>query len=186
MSFGRILLGALVGGVLSSGAIIGVSFLGTLVPWWAILLIAIGGILIGGFVGGLLAQGGGTGAIAGLLSGIIVTVAVFLFYYFYYKTVILGFSFSDVDTFVADLLPLFGIESGTPTFDYIKTWITNILGTGAVTIGQIQDFVVANFIWFSLIVGAIFGGIASVTNLIFGLFGGLITRKKKESYDSYY
>ena len=57
MSFGSILLGALIGGIVSSGAIIGITFLGTMVPWWALLLIGAGGSLIGGLLAGILAKG---------------------------------------------------------------------------------------------------------------------------------
>ncbi|MHA1629266.1 MAG: hypothetical protein ACTSXO_12835 [Candidatus Heimdallarchaeota archaeon] len=184
MSFGSILLGALIAGVISTGSIIGITFLGTLVPWWAILLIAIGGLLIGGFVGGLVAKGGGSGALAGLFSGLLVFLGVFLFTWLYYKAQILALisSAPDVDTLVSNFLSLVGIQSGTEIYNTIYNWIT----TNAPTINDVEDFVNSKFVFFALIIGAIFGALASVVSLFAGLIGGLITRKKEESYDSYY
>jgi len=184
MSFGSILLGALIAGVISSGAIIGITFLGTLVPWWAILLIAIGGILVGGFVGGLVAKGAGAGALAGLLSGILVTIGIFLFSWLYYKSQLLALvsSAPDIGTLISDFLNLLGIQSGTPIYDTLYNWIIN----NAPSLSEIQAFVNSKFIYFALILGAIFGVLASIVNLGAGLIGGLITREKAESYDSYY
>lgn len=183
MSFLRVLLGTFVGGIISTGAIIGITFLGTMVPWWALLLIAVGGCLIGGFVGGLLAQGAGKGALAGLLSGLIVFLGLFLFIWLYYKGVLLALisSAPDVSTLVTDFLNQLGM-AGTPVGDTVADWIT----TNAPTIADIEDFANSNFIYFALIVGAIFGGLAAVVNFGAGLIGGLFTRKKEDEYDSYY
>ena len=184
MSFGSILLGALIGGIISSGALIGITFLGTLVPWWALLLIGAGGCLIGGILAGVVAKGAGSGALAGLLSGLIVFIALFLFIWLYYKQVLLDFvsTAPDINTLVSDFVSLFGVDPASQIGQTISTYITNF----APTIGQIEAFANANFIYFALILGAIFGGLASVVGLFTGLIGGLFTRKKSESYDSYY
>ena len=185
MSFGSILLGALIGGVISSGGVIGTTFL-TAVPailWWHMLLIAVGGTFIGGFIGGLVAKGGGAGALAGLLSGLIVFLATFLFAWLYYKAQLIALisSAPDISTLIDNFLTSLGMN-GTSVGTMISDWIL----ANAPTIGEIEAFANANFIYFSLIVGAILGGLASVVNFFAGLIGGLFTRKKKESYDSYY
>ena len=183
MSFGSILLGMLIGGILSSGAIIGVTFLGTLVPWWAVLLIGAAGCLFGGLLAGVLAKGAGAGALAGLLSGLIVFVSVFLFIWLYYKAQVLALvaTASSVSEVAEQLAVMLG-AGGTPVGAAIETWFTtNVLSTS-----ELEAFVNSNFIFFGLIVGAIFGGLASVVNLFAGLIGGLFTGKKSDKYDSYY
>ena len=185
MSFGSILLGALIGGVISSGGVIGITFLTAfpVILWWHMLLIAVGGTFIGGFVGGLVAKGGGAGALAGLLSGLLVFLGTFLFGWLYYKAQLIALvaTAPNVDALVTDFLTSLGM-AGTTIGDTISLWIT----TNAPTIGEIEAFANANFIYFALIVGAVLGGLAAVVNFFAGLIGGLITRKKKESYDSYY
>jgi len=187
MSFGSILLGALIGGIISSGALIGITFLGTLVPWWALILIAAGGTLIGGFVAGLLAKGGGAGALAGILSGLIVMVAIFLFAWLYYKAQILTWFndlyTGDIDATIDALLAQIGVDPsagwGLQIHDAIVLKF-NDYGS------DIDAFANAYFPLFGLIIGAILGGLAAVVSFFAGLIGGFITRKKKESYDSYY
>lgn len=183
MSFGRFLLGTLLGGIISAGAIIGITFLGSMVPWWALLLIGAGGCLFGGFVAGLIAQGAGKGALAGLFSGLIVLVGVFLFSYFYYKGIIIGWisTAPDVATLAGDFVTMLGM-GGTPVGTTVVDWIT----TNVPTLSAIQDFANTKFIWFALILGGIFGVLASIVNLGAGLVGGLFTRKKEDKYDSYY
>ena len=185
MSFGSILLGALIGGVISSGGIIGITFLAAFpaILWWHMLLIAVGGTFIGGFVGGLVAKGGGAGALAGLISGLLVFLGTFLFAWLYYKAQLLALvaTAPNVDTLITDFLTYFGMN-GTQVGIMIHDWII----ASAPTIGEITTFANSNFIYFALIIGAILGGLAAVVNFFAGLFGGLITRKKKESYDSYY
>ncbi|MCE7743536.1 MAG: hypothetical protein GPJ52_00210 [Candidatus Heimdallarchaeota archaeon] len=185
MSFGSILLGALIGGVISSGGIIGITFLAAVpaILWWHMLLIAVGGTFIGGFVGGLVAKGGGAGALAGLLSGLLVFLGTFLFGWLYYKAQLIALiaSAPDVATLVNDFLVTLGMN-GTQVGIMIGDWIT----LNAPTIPEMTAFANGQFIYFALIVGAVLGGLAAVVNFFAGLFGGLITRKKKESYDSYY
>lgn len=183
MSFGSILLGALIGGIISAGGIIGTTFLGTLVPWWALLLIGAGGVLIGGFVGGLIARGGGAGALAGLLSGVFVALGIFLFSWLYYKAQLIALvsSAPDVATLVNDFLTQLGM-AGTDIGLAIETWIT----TNAPTIGEITAFANSKFWIFALILGGIFGVLTSVVGLFSGLIGGLFTKKKEEEYDSSY
>ena len=185
MSFGSILLGALIGGVISSGGIIGITFLTAfpVILWWHMLLIAVGGTFIGGFIGGLVAKGGGAGALAGLLSGLLVFLATFIFGWRYYQAQLLALvdSAPDVATLANDFLITIGM-AGTTIGDTISLWIT----TNAPTISDVTAFANGQFIYFALIVGAVLGGLAAVVNFFAGLFGGLITRKKKESYDSYY
>ena len=183
MSFLSILLGAFVGGIISSGAIIGITFLGTLVPWWALLLIAAGGTLIGGFVGGLLARGGGAGALAGLLSGLFVALGIFLFAWLYYKAQLIALisTSPDVSTLVNDFLTQLGLD-GTNFGLVIEQWVI----ANAPTISDITAFANSKFIYFALIVGAIFGLIAAVVNFGAGLIGGLITKPKEDEYDSSY
>ncbi|MBN1330978.1 MAG: hypothetical protein JXA54_16015 [Candidatus Heimdallarchaeota archaeon] len=185
MSFGSILLGALIGGVISSGAVIGITFLGTLVPWWALLLIAGGGTLIGGFVAGLIAKGAGAGALAGIISGVIVMVGLFLFSWLYYKNqlIALAGSFADVSDLVDAFLLKFGL-AGTQFGQVVHDWII----ANAPTTADIVDFANAKFIYFALIFTAIIGGLAAVLNFFAGMIGGAFTRKKKDqqSYDNYY
>ncbi len=185
MSFGSILLGALIGGVISSGGIIGITFLTAfpVILWWHMLLIAVGGTFIGGFVGGLVAKGGGAGALAGLLSGLLVFLGTFLFGWLYYKAQLLALvaTAPDVATLADQFLATLGM-TGTNIGDTISAWIL----LKAPTIPEVTAFANSNFIYFALIVGAVLGGLAAVVNFFAGLIGGLITRKKKESYDSYY
>jgi len=183
MSFGSILLGMLIGGILSSGAIIGITFLGTMVPWWAVLLIGAAGCLFGGLLAGVLAKGAGAGALAGLLSGLIVFVSVFLFIWFYYEPQVIAMvaGASSVTEIADQIADLFG-AGGTPVGEAITTWLT----TNAPSVSEVETFVDTNFKLFALLVGAIFGGLASVVNLFAGLVGGLFTRKKSDKYDSYY
>lgn len=183
MSFGSIILGMLISGIVSSGAIIGVTFLGTMVPWWALLLIGAAGCLFGGLLAGILAKGVGAGALAGLLSGLLVFLGVFLFIWLYYKAQVIAMiaGAGSVSDIADQLVDMFG-AGGTPVGDAIKLWITDSVPTTA----DMEDFANSNFIYFGLIVGAIFGGIASVVNLFAGLIGGIFTRKKSDKYDSYY
>ena len=183
MSFGSILLGMLIGGIVSSGAIIGVTFLGTFVPWWALLLIGAAGCLLGGLLAGIIAKGAGAGALAGLLSGILVFVGVFLFVWLYYKAQVIDLisGLGDVNQVAAELVEMFG-ATGTPVGDAITQWLQE----NASNTTELTNFINSNFIYFGLIVGAIFGGLASVVNLFAGLIGGLFTRKKSDKYDSYY
>ncbi|HUT79996.1 MAG TPA: hypothetical protein VMZ29_02245 [Candidatus Bathyarchaeia archaeon] len=185
MSFGSILLGALIGGVISSGAVIGTTFLGTLVPWWALLLIAGGGTLIGGFVAGLIAKGAGAGALAGIISGVIVMVSLFLFSWLYYKNQLIALvsSFANISDLANAFLQKFGLE-GTQFGDVVYDWIL----ANAPTTSEIVAFANAKFIYFALIFTAILGGLAAILNFFAGMIGGLFTRKKKEkeSYDNYY
>ena len=111
MSFGSIILGALIGGAISGGAVIGITFLFTLLPWWAVLLIGVGGSLIGGVIAGVLAKGVGAGALAGLLSGLIVLIASFLFIWLYYKAQVMAMigSVSSVSEFANEVVNLFGL-----------------------------------------------------------------------------
>ena len=128
MSFGSVLLGALVGGAISSGALIGITFLGTMVPWWALLLIAIGGAFIGGIVGGLLARGAGAGFLAGILSGLIVTLALFLFAWLYYKQQILDWFTdlgSDITATIETLVATIGMDPSTGIGAQIVTAIVD-------------------------------------------------------------
>ena len=74
------------------------------------------------------------------------------------------------------------MKRATRIYITIYNWIT----TNAPTINDVEDFVNSKFVFFALIIGAIFGALASVVSLFAGLIGGLITRKKEESYDSYY
>jgi len=183
MSFGSILLGALIGGIVSSGAIIGITFLGTMVPWWALLLIGAGGSLIGGLLAGILAKGAGSGAIAGFLSGFIVFIAVFLFAWLYYKSQITTWitDLGDIGLAVDQLMAQLGL-AGTPMGDEFAVAITTYLSG----VGDVNALIAAYFPIFGLIIGGIFGGVAAITNLFAGLIGGLFTRKKEENYDSYY
>ncbi len=183
MSFGSVMLGMLIGGIVSGGAIIGITFLGTLVPWWALLLIGVGGSLIGGLLAGILAKGAGAGALAGFLSGIIVFVAVFLFAWLYYKNTITQFiaDLGDIPSAVDALIAQLGL-GGTPMGTEIAATITAYLEG----VGDVNALIAAYFPIFGLIIGAIFGGLAAITNLFAGLIGGLFTRKKNENYDSYY
>ncbi|MHA1124260.1 MAG: hypothetical protein ACTSO7_03950 [Candidatus Heimdallarchaeota archaeon] len=183
MSFLSVLLGALIGGIVSTGALIGITFLGSMVPWWALLLIAVGGTLIGGFAAGLLARGAGAGALAGFLSGILVFVGVFLFTWLYFKAQIVNTisTLGTVDEMATELITLFGM-AGTELGPAMHAWIV----ANVPNVDAIIDFANTKWIFFALIFGGIFGGIAAVTNLIAGLIGGLFTRKKDENYDSYY
>ena len=183
MSFGSVLLGALIGGIISSGAIIGITFLGTMVPWWALLLIGAGGCLFGGIIAGVIAKGGGSGALAGLLSGLLVFLGVFLFIWLYYEAQVLAMiaDLGSIPQVTTELLQMLGLD-GTAPGDMITQWIN----ANASSISEFEAFVDSNFIYLALILGAIFGGLASVVNLFAGLIGGLFTRKKSESYDSYY
>jgi len=183
MSFGSILLGMLIGGIVSTGAIIGVTFLGSLVPWWALLLIGAAGCLLGGLLAGILAKGAGAGALAGLLSGLLVFVGVFLFVWLYYEAQITALiaGAGSVGEIADNLVSMFG-ATGTPVGDTITSWITD----NVPSLSEMEAFIDSNFIFFGLIVGGIFGGLASVVNLFAGLIGGLFTRKKSDKYDSYY
>ncbi|MHA1761664.1 MAG: hypothetical protein ACTSXA_13705 [Candidatus Heimdallarchaeota archaeon] len=183
MSFGSVMLGMLIGGIVSSGAIIGITFLGTLVPWWALLLIGVGGSLIGGLLAGILAKGAGAGALAGFLSGLIVFIAVFLFAWLYYKATITNYiaSLGDIGLAVEALLGELGL-AGTPAGDQLALAITDYLSQ----VGDVNALIAQYFPIFGLIIGGVFGGVAAITNLFAGLIGGLFTRKKNENYDSYY
>ncbi len=183
MSFGSILLGMLVGGIFSTGAIIGATFLGRFVPWWAVLLIGAAGCLFGGLIAGIFAKGIGAGALAGLLSGLLVFLGVFLFVWLYYKSVVISMiaSASNVSEIANGFVDLFG-AGGTPVGQAMSEWITsNVPQTS-----DMEAFANSNFVFFGLIVGAIFGGLASVVNLFTGLIGGMFSRKKSDKYDSYY
>ncbi|NHJ46784.1 MAG: hypothetical protein FK733_03255 [Asgard group archaeon] len=186
MSFGSVLLGALVGGAISSGALIGITFLGTLVPWWALLLIAVGGTFIGGIIGGLLARGAGAGFLAGILSGLIVTLALFLFAWLYYKQVILDWFTSlggDITATIENLVAAIGMDPSTGVgAQIVQTIVDKYNDHGA----DINAFANAYFPVFGLIIGAIFGGLAAIINAFAGLIGGAITKKKPDDYDSYY
>ncbi|MHA1211552.1 MAG: hypothetical protein ACTSSH_03735, partial [Candidatus Heimdallarchaeota archaeon] len=176
------LLGALIGGLISSGAIIGITFLGTLVPWWALLLIAGGGTLIGGVLAGVIAKGAGAGALAGLLSGLIVMGGLFLFSWLYYKGQLIALvgTFANINDLIDAFLLQVGLE-GTQFGVVVHDWIL----ANAPTTADIVDFANSNFIYFALIFTAIVGGLAAVINFFAGMIGGLFTRGKKKDADNY-
>lgn len=184
MGFFSILIGFIVGGLVSEGAMIGLAFAGKLVTWWLALILGAVGCLFGGFVAGMIARGPGSGALAGFLTGLIVFLATFLIIWLVLKAQFLQWwnDLADINLVIDELLAYMGIPEGSDIADSIRTTITDYYNQYS---GDIEQVINKYFPIFGLIVGAIFGGICSVVNIFSGLIGGLITRKK-ETYESYY
>jgi hypothetical protein len=183
MSFLSVLLGCIIGGVISEGAMLGLAFLGKMVAWWLALILGGVGCMVGGFVGGLIARGAGSGAIAGFLTGIIVFLVTFLIIWLILKSKILTWwdDLGTIDAVIDELLFYLQIPDGEMA-DNLRAAITEAYNQYG-----IEEMVNKYFVVFALIIGAIFGGICAVVNIFAGLVGGLITRKKEEDiYESYY
>lgn len=182
MSFLSVLLGSLIGGILSEGALIGLAFAGKLVAWWLALLLGALGCMIGGFVAGLIARGAGAGAIAGFLTGLIVLLGTFLIVWLVLKGQILNWYDEvsmDINTVITPLLDYLGIDPSSTMGQNIADKIETAFTQYSSDIGKLIN---NYFVVFALIIGAIFGGICAVVNIFTGLIGGLITRKKAEEY----
>ena len=117
MSFLRVLLGILIGGLISTGAIIGSFYAGTLVAWWLVLVLAGVGCLIGGLVAGLISQGPGKGILAGVLSGIIVFGGTYLFFWLVLGPKIEAWFTGDLNSIITGFLTYIGVEEGTQRGD---------------------------------------------------------------------
>ncbi|MEA2070915.1 MAG: hypothetical protein U9O98_06450 [Asgard group archaeon] len=184
MSFLTILLGFIIGGLVSEGALIGLALLGKMVAWWLAIVLGGVGCLIGGFVAGLIAQGPGAGALAGFLTGLIVFGGTFLIFWLVIKNQVLDWWNStggDINAVADQLLVFLGIPENSD----IGTAISQAVQDAFAQVGDINDLISKYFVIFSLIIGAIAGGMAAVANIFTGLIGGAIT-KKEETYDNYY
>ncbi|MBK5112086.1 MAG: hypothetical protein KGD59_04235 [Candidatus Heimdallarchaeota archaeon] len=85
MSLIRIIIGGIIGSLVSAGAAIGLIYGGLQVSWWLALILAVLGCAIGGFVAGFIAQDKFPGMLAGGFTGLIVFVGIVLFSISFFK-----------------------------------------------------------------------------------------------------
>lgn len=168
----RIIIGALIGSLISVGAAIGLYFGGIQVSWWLALILMFVATTIGGFIAGWIAQDKFPGMIAGALAGIIVFGGVVVFFWLFIKAKMNAWSssFTDLNTSII-----------TPFLDYLNidpvgalgTFFTNKITDAYTSSGSDVTTLIQTWVpKLALVFGAIIGGGAFLINLIAGRIGG--------------
>lgn len=173
MSLIRIILGGIIGSLVSAGAAIGLIYGGLQVSWWLALILAILGCAIGGFVAGFIAQDKFPGMLAGGFTGLIVFVGIVLFFYFVLRAKVQAWwdASSDINSVIASLLDFLSIDSASNLGQLIDAKITDIFITYDI------NTVIANYLpKLSLVFGAIIGGAAILLDTITGRIGGRLNK----------
>ena len=173
MSLIRIILGGIIGSLVSAGAAIGLIYGGLQVSWWLALILAILGCAIGGFVAGFIAQDKFPGMLAGGFTGLIVFVCIVLFFYFVLRAKVQAWwdASSDINSVIASLLDFLSIDSASNLGQLIDAKITDIFITYDI------NTVITNYLpKLSLVFGAIIGGTALLLDTITGRIGGRLNK----------
>jgi len=168
----RIIIGAIVGSIISTGAAIGLIYGGIQVTWWLAIILGILGIIIGGFVAGFIAQDKFPGMIAGFITGLFVFAGIVVFFYLILKVKVLDWyaaAGSDINGTITSFLGYFSIDPASA----LGIRLTNNINTRFTALSSDIDLFVADYVpKFSLVIGAMFGGVALILNTIAGRIGG--------------
>ena len=173
MSLIRIIIGSIIGSLVSAGAAIGLIYCGLQVSWWLALILAILGCAIGGFVAGFIAQDKFPGMLAGGFTGLIVFVGIVLFFYFVLRAKVQAWwdASLDINTTIASLLDFLSIDSSSSLGQLIDAKILDIYNTYDI------NQVITNYLpKLSLLFGAIIGGAALIIDTITGRIGGRLNK----------
>lgn len=173
MSLIRIILGGIIGSLVSAGAAIGLIYGGLQVSWWLALILAILGCAIGGFVAGFIAQDKFPGMLAGGFTGLIVFVGIVLFFYFVLRAKVQGWwdASSDINSVIASLLGFLSIDPASSLGQLLDAKITDIFNTYDI------NQVITNYLpKLSLVFGAIIGGAALLIDTAAGRLGGRLNK----------
>ena len=172
----RIIIGAIVGSIISAGAAIGLIYGGIQVTWWLGIILAAIGIIIGGFIAGWIAQDRFPGMIAGFITGIFVFGGIVLFFYLILSAKVDAWyvaAGNDINGTITSFLNFFSIDSssslGTILTEKLTAKYTEHSGDIALLIA---DYIPK----FSVVLGAIFGGFAVIVNSIAGRLGGRLNK----------
>ncbi|MHA1187854.1 MAG: hypothetical protein ACTSXA_16050 [Candidatus Heimdallarchaeota archaeon] len=172
----RIIIGAIVGSIISVGGAIGLIYGGIQVSWWLGLILALIGIIIGGFVAGWIAQDRFPGMIAGFVTGLFVFGGIVLFFYLVLRVKVEEWYIaagSDISVTISSFLTFFSIN---PTSS-LGTLLTETITTKYNFYSGDIALVIADYIpKFSLVLGAIFGSFALIINTIAGRIGGRLNK----------
>ncbi|MCF2144555.1 MAG: hypothetical protein K9W42_12715 [Candidatus Heimdallarchaeota archaeon] len=171
----RILIGGLIGSIISLGLAIGLIFGGIQVVWWLAIVLSVVGIIIGGFFAGFISRDKFPGTLAGILSGLIVFVGIVLFFWLIVKNKLLYWfsQYADIDQTIDAFLSFFGIVPTSKLGVYLDNLITTKFNDAGL---NINAFIPAFVPKFSLVLGAIFGGIALLLNTFAGRLGGRMNK----------
>ena len=163
----RIIIGAIVGSIISFGCAIGLIYGGVQVSWWLALVLGILGLIIGGFAAGFIARDRFPGMIAGFLTGILVFIGIFLFFWLVLKAQVLQwYNEYGFDASIRYMLDYIGIDPTSALGVYITTKINET------TAGNVDLYVQKYVPRFTAVIAAIFGGSALLVNTISGRIGG--------------
>ena len=173
MSLIRIILGGIIGSLVSAGAAIGLIYGGLQVSWWLALILAILGCAIGGFVAGFIAQDKFPGMLAGGFTGLIVFAGIVLFFYFVLRAKVQTWwdASSDINAVIASLLDFLSIDSASSLGQLLDDKITAVYTSYDIT------QVINNYLpKLSLLFGGIIGGAAVILDTITGRIGGRLNK----------
>ncbi|MHA1213588.1 MAG: hypothetical protein ACTSSH_14165, partial [Candidatus Heimdallarchaeota archaeon] len=169
------IIGSILGSLVSAGAAIGLIYGGIQVSWWLAIILGCLGAVIGGFVAGWIAQDRFPGMIAGALTGLFVFGAIVLWSWLVLKNKIITWwdTYANINTVITELLSYLNIDSTSGLGIKIAETLNDLYTTHAAD----MDAVVADYVpKFSLILGAIFGGIALLLNATAGRLGGRLNK----------
>ncbi len=173
MSLIRIILGGIIGSLVSAGAAIGLIYGGLQVSWWLALILAILGCAIGGFVAGFIAQDKFPGMLAGGFTGLIVFVGIVLFFYFVLRAKVQNWytSLGTIEQTIDALLDFLSIDGSSSLGQLIDAKIMAVYNSADI------DAVVQNYLpKLSLLFGGIIGGAALIIDTITGRIGGRLNK----------
>lgn len=175
MSFIRILIGALIGSLISCGAAIGLIYGGIQVVWWLAIVLGCIGLIIGGFIAGFISRDRLPGLIAGTLTGLVVFGGILLFSWLVIRAKILNWwdTTSDINYVITQLFDFLSIDSTSNLGQYLSAEIQDRFSTYGSDINElVQKYVPL----FSLAVGGIFGVGAVILGGLSGAVGGRLNK----------
>ena len=112
--------------------------------------------------------------IAGIITGVITFAGIFLFFWLILKAKIMNWftTYADIGQTITALLDFLGIN---PTSS-LGTWLTTTINDKFSSLGSIESLVQKYVPVLSLLLGAIFGGIAFIICAISGRIGGRLNK----------
>ncbi|NHJ87669.1 MAG: hypothetical protein FK734_19565 [Asgard group archaeon] len=133
-------------------------------------------MIIGGFIAGFISRDRFPGMIAGFITGLFVFAGIVLFFWLILRVKLLDWyaaNSSNIGPTINDFLNYFGIDS----LSNLGTYLTNVITDKYTEYSSNMDTLVQEYVpKFSLIIGAIFGGIAIIVDTIAGRIGGRLNK----------
>jgi len=134
------------------------------------------GIIIGGFIAGWIAQDRFPGMIAGFVTGIFVFGGIVLFFYLILSAKVDAWYIaagSDISVTISSFLTFFSISPTSSLGTLLTETITAKYNSHS---GDIALLIADYIPKFSVVLGAIFGGFALISNTIAGRIGGSLNK----------